>query len=325
MPPSKQQFLDDLARRLKDLGNRPDKHKIDALGSMASAVLGGNIAGVSEKDVGDFVKSRLVRAAPDCKVPILYLIDSIIYNLRRSSYPSIFQEHLPIIFRDTYQSVKEADKQRMNRLLYKWEKREKGGFNRDILAETRARLNPNFNERDFRESQNLKKKQVRDREQQNLVTQLQSGIQMQSVKKLENQTLDQVEYLAELNNTASNVLMQLQANIPKNQQLSLEAVRVQDNNFYVQLIKTALQDLENRGIRKRGDRPTIKWETKFLKTVASESAVKRIKHYDEKQQTVPLKTKSKTSTVPQSRCWFILASQWVEGKIQVSLCSSWED
>jgi len=302
---------------MSDLGNRPDRDKITGLGKRAEAVAKGKIQGVDERKLGDYIKSRLVRAAPGRKIPILYLIDSIIYNVRHSNYPRVFQQHLPIIFRDTYNCVNKDDKQRMERLLYKWEKRTEGGFDRETLSEMRARMNPNFNERQYKELQKQKRQQLQQQQYMSMRSpppvnnigaypihgapphqfqQHPRGYPMQmpphsqpSVNVMPPQPqvfpaaqqvtattiqtqgprfVDQREFLEELNRAASALLLKLQQNIPENQHLSLEAVRIQDNNFYVNLIQTALKDLEDRGIKKKGEAPKIDWETSAIKDTA---------------------------------------------------------
>ena len=127
-------FLDDFAENLRsDL--KPDRETIIRFTNIAKDYI--SIA----DEVVDAIKYRLGRTQPAHRMPIWYLIDSIIKNVGRQ-YIHSFSDHIVSMFKTTFQD------QNMRKVLLKlldlWKKGKDGKplFSRDILFEMDKIVSP---------------------------------------------------------------------------------------------------------------------------------------------------------------------------------------
>jgi hypothetical protein len=92
-------FADMYAGKVRSLGGHPDKNTINDLTRIAQDVArtpGVHNGGTAELVVG-IVEHNLLRSFPDHKLPLVYLMDSILFNVR-GVYMGLFNAHLAAIF-----------------------------------------------------------------------------------------------------------------------------------------------------------------------------------------------------------------------------------
>lgn len=90
-------FIDTIAKRLDGLGHHPDKNKINALSATAKDVLVGNVIGVNAAELISLIFKKIMRASAKNKVPLWYLVDSILYNVG-GEYLKFIENNLPMVF-----------------------------------------------------------------------------------------------------------------------------------------------------------------------------------------------------------------------------------
>jgi hypothetical protein len=87
------------AGKVRSLGGHPDKNTINDLTRIAADVArmpGLHNGGTPELVVG-IVERNVLRSLPDHKLPLVYLMDSILFNVR-GVYQQLFSQHLATIF-----------------------------------------------------------------------------------------------------------------------------------------------------------------------------------------------------------------------------------
>ena len=157
------------------------------------------------------------------------------------------------------------DKQRLDRLLYRWEKREGSqALDKNMLRETRARLQPGFDEAGYAAYVRKKKEKEREiKEHQSsgymngshqsqtqpvpvppsippTLSQLQSlqqriSEQQQQQKPQMPQAYAEHQYLNILYQTAQSLLKEKQSNIPEDAQVTLDYVKSAKQELYVEV------------------------------------------------------------------------------------------
>lgn len=90
-------FLESYSQLITKMGAFPDKLIINKLTMLANDVMNDLVKDVTPRDVANLIQKRILRAEPNCKVPILYLIDSIFHNVN-GEYIRLFTGNLTSIF-----------------------------------------------------------------------------------------------------------------------------------------------------------------------------------------------------------------------------------
>lgn len=90
-------FIDNFSNAIAKMGAFPDKLVINRLTMLAHDVLSNLVDGVTPKDLANLIQKKLLRAGPNCKVPIMYLIDSIFHNVN-GPYIELFVPNLVSLF-----------------------------------------------------------------------------------------------------------------------------------------------------------------------------------------------------------------------------------
>ncbi|KAI0982053.1 hypothetical protein GJ496_007665 [Pomphorhynchus laevis] len=66
------------------------------------------------------IEERLVQASPDTKMPILYVLDSIIKNLKETDYLSLFDVNIVKLFVQTFEQLDDRNRQALHKLRMTW-------------------------------------------------------------------------------------------------------------------------------------------------------------------------------------------------------------
>lgn len=90
-------FLEKYSASITKMGAFPDKLVINKLTMLAHDVLNNLVPGVTPQDVANLLQKRILRADAKCKVPILFLIDSIFHNVN-GGYIQLFSGNLCTIY-----------------------------------------------------------------------------------------------------------------------------------------------------------------------------------------------------------------------------------
>lgn len=89
--------LENYSKKLDDLGTHPDKQKINGLTMTARDVSAGFVSGLSPSKVIDLIYKKVLYVPTMKKVPLLYVLDSILFNVK-GTYLRIVESRLPQIF-----------------------------------------------------------------------------------------------------------------------------------------------------------------------------------------------------------------------------------
>lgn len=139
-------FADMYAGKVRSLGCHPDKNTINELTRIAADVArtpGAHSGGTAELVVG-IVERNLLRSYPDHKLPLVYLMDSILFNVR-GVYQGLFSGHLAAIFQSVYNESPSMTKQKMMTTLKRWEERRgSGALDANVLRDIRVRCDPTY-------------------------------------------------------------------------------------------------------------------------------------------------------------------------------------
>uniref|UniRef100_A0A7S2RQA0 CID domain-containing protein n=1 Tax=Mucochytrium quahogii TaxID=96639 RepID=A0A7S2RQA0_9STRA len=138
-------FLGDYERRLKGMGSHPDKNKINHLTKLAGDVSQGAVPNVRVTDIVGCVGHCLLRAPPEAKLTIIYLMDSIMFNVR-GDYPRLLAEQMPHYFRDAYRTGTETSRAALRKLLKAWAARKprEGPMPPKVIAAINKQVDPSF-------------------------------------------------------------------------------------------------------------------------------------------------------------------------------------
>ena len=116
-------FVQKYGAELDELKGWPDKVKINSLTMLAAEAAKTRTPGETAEDVVGIIQSRLFRGrVASYKLPILYVMDSIVWNAG-GPYVTLFSKNLPTIFSAVFDTVTGAEQAKMKRLLYSWAKR----------------------------------------------------------------------------------------------------------------------------------------------------------------------------------------------------------
>ncbi|CAF1128757.1 unnamed protein product [Adineta ricciae] len=66
------------------------------------------------------IEDRIIEAKGDCILPVLYVLDSIVKNLRSKAYIALFEHKLPVIFASAFNKVDERVRLSMFKLRQTW-------------------------------------------------------------------------------------------------------------------------------------------------------------------------------------------------------------
>ncbi|GBG26369.1 Polyadenylation and cleavage factor-like 4 [Hondaea fermentalgiana] len=140
----------DYVNRIRVMGSHPDKITINTLTMVAGDVKKGSVSGVEPSDIVGAIEARLLRAPPREKMPAMYLMDSIMYNVR-DPYPKLFSRGLPNLFMDTFRSLDDAGKNQLRKLLNAWPDRrpDQGALPPKVLGDIFAKIDRRFDVDDF--------------------------------------------------------------------------------------------------------------------------------------------------------------------------------
>jgi len=146
-------FLNKFLATLTRMGRHPDKMIINQLTLLAGDVHRGTVAGVTAADLVGAIESRLLRAGVEEKLPILYLMDSIMFNHRGSSYSNLFSNNLASVFMDAYRSSNEVQQGKLKKLITMWEERRIPTITVKALGQLKKKLDPSLDLERFIEFQ----------------------------------------------------------------------------------------------------------------------------------------------------------------------------
>ena len=91
------EFLERYSATITKMGAFPDKMVINKLTKLAHDVLMKMVPGVTPQDIANLLQKKILRADAKCKVPIMYLIDSIFHNVN-GGYIQLFTGNLCSIY-----------------------------------------------------------------------------------------------------------------------------------------------------------------------------------------------------------------------------------
>lgn len=90
-------FLETISKRIDGIGAHPEKKLINALTVTAQDVMAGNVPGTEPANLMSLILKKILKAKPNKKVPLWYLIDSILFNVGHVYLKNI-ENDLPAVF-----------------------------------------------------------------------------------------------------------------------------------------------------------------------------------------------------------------------------------
>ncbi len=91
------EFIDKFANIVDSLQSHPDKNVINAITRIAQDVSSRSVAGVTAADIVGVIEGRIFRASPERRLSLLYVIDSVLYNVK-SPYRELFENNISKVF-----------------------------------------------------------------------------------------------------------------------------------------------------------------------------------------------------------------------------------
>jgi len=234
--------MDSYLGEMISLGSHPDKLTINLLTMKASDVQKSSVPGVSVEDVVGAIESRLLRVNPEEKLPLLYLIDSIMHN-SKGKYPVKFSKNIAYMFQDAYKEAPNAkNKDSMKRLLGRWVMGDPIGrpTPKSLAKIHKDVFDPNFNEGAFIADQEHKFPLLK-----------QPTVNTCSTRFHPNQHVPQSVYDDMLAKEASHVLSELldSMEVPRSQHLTLNEIRIDRPELHKQVLDRAKDSLVNVHVR----------------------------------------------------------------------------
>jgi len=231
--------------RIRGMGRHPDKYVINALTKIAEGVRDGEFPNIRPQDLVGVVEARMLRAHPVEKLPVLYLLDSIMFNAK-DPYPALFGASLPTLFMKIYEVVDQPTKDRMRRLLQTWENRKpkEGALAPKTLADIQRRLDPSFDTTRFLHNQSLKFPGFSEN-----IGSVKPTARASTIPSAPSSRVSQAQYDQMLVKHAGLVLNRLQdqMQVPYNHRIRLQDLP-QNPPLWHQVYDEARKELSNQGI-----------------------------------------------------------------------------
>ena len=136
-------FAEKFGAELDEIKDWPDKSKINSVTLLAEDAARHPTPGTSAADAVGAIESRLFRPGnPSYKLPLMYVMDSIMFNVGEP-YVGLFAKNVRHIFPAVHAVVSDKEQARMRKLIFSWAKRsERRAFSIEILKELKFHCFP---------------------------------------------------------------------------------------------------------------------------------------------------------------------------------------
>ena len=115
-------FIASYGAKIESMGHHPDKVVINTLTSLATDAMAAPTPEANPVAIAGVVESKLLRSKASCKLTVMYLMDSIVYNCG-GVYRDIFARNLVQLFPVVHGEAPPEHKIRLRRLLAAWSQR----------------------------------------------------------------------------------------------------------------------------------------------------------------------------------------------------------